>query len=90
MRTVTAIVAGGLASVALLGSGIAHADANQEKEACQLMDDPAGRDLGYEPVGYAFMQLRAKMSAEDARNVIALATQDYCPNHITDLPTAWR
>ena len=76
--------------LALFGSGIAHADAGQEQEACQLMDDPAGHDLGYAPAEYAFMMLRAKMSAEDARNVISLAAQDFCPNHITDLPASWR
>jgi hypothetical protein len=34
--------------------------------------------------------LREKMSAEGARNVISLAAQEYCPNHITDLPAGWR
>jgi hypothetical protein len=90
MRTVTTIAAGGLTSAMLFGSGIAHADASQEQQACQLMDDPAGHDLGYAPAEYAFMVLRAKMSAEDARNVMSLAAQDYCPNHITDLPASWR
>lgn len=90
MRTAAAIAACGLAGLTLLGSGIAHADASQEQEACQLMDDPAGHDQGYAPVEYAFMMLRTKMSAEKARNVISLATQDFCPNHVTDLPTAWR
>jgi hypothetical protein len=90
MRAVTTIVAGGLVGLALFGSGIAHADANQEKEACQLMDDPAGHDLGYAPAEYAFMLLRAKMSAEDARNIMSRAAYDYCPTHITDLPVGWR
>jgi hypothetical protein len=90
MRTVTTIAAGGLAGAMLFGAGIAHADASQEQEACQLMDDPTGHDLGYAPAEYAFMQLRTKMSAEDARNVLSLAAQDYCPNHITDLPASWR
>ena len=90
MRTVTTIAAGGLAGLTLLGSGIAHADASQEHEACQLMDDPTGHDLGYAPAEYAFMVLREKMSAEGARNVISLAAQEYCPNHITDLPAGWR
>jgi hypothetical protein len=90
MRTVATIVAGGLASLMLFGSGIAHADPSQEQQACQLMDDPTGHDLGYAPAEYAFMMLRAKMSAEDARNVMSLAAQDYCPNHITDLPAGWR
>ncbi len=90
MRTGATIAACGLAGLTLLGSGIAHADASQEQEACQLMDDPAGHDLGYAPAEYAFMVLREKMSAEGARNVISLAAQEYCPNHITDLPAGWR
>jgi hypothetical protein len=85
-----AITAGGLAGLALFGTGLAHADASQEQEACQLMDDPAGRDQGYAPAEYAFMLLRAKMSAQDARNVMSAAAYNYCPNHITDLPASWR
>jgi hypothetical protein len=54
------------------------------------MDDPAGHDLGYAPAEYAFMMLRAKMSAEAARNVMSLAAQEFCPNHIPDLPAGWR
>ncbi|WP_245604816.1 hypothetical protein [Mycobacterium genavense] len=54
------------------------------------MDDPAGHDLGYLPAEYAFMVLRAKMTAGQARNVISLATQDFCPNHVIDLPAGWR
>jgi len=79
-----------LAGLTLFGSGIAHADASKEQEACQLMDDPAGHDLGYAPAEYAFMMLRAKMSAEAARNVMSLAAQEFCPNHIPDLPAGWR
>jgi hypothetical protein len=90
MRTVTAIAAGGLVGLALFGSGIARADASQEKEACQLMDDPTGHDLGYAPAEYAFMMLRAKMSAQDARTIMSEAAHDYCPNHTTDLPASWR
>ena len=90
MRPVTTIAAGSVAALTLFGSGVAHADAGQEQEACQLMDDPTGRDLGYAPAEYAFMVLREKMSAEGARNVISLAAQEYCPNHITDLPAGWR
>lgn len=90
MRAVARIAAGGLAGLTLLGAGVAHADAGQEQEACQLMDDPTGHDLGYAPAEYAFMVLREKMSAEQARNVMSLAAQDYCPNHITDLPASWR
>jgi hypothetical protein len=87
---VKTIAAGGLAGLTLFGSGVAHADASQEQEACQLMDDPAGHDLGYAPAEYAFMVLRQKMSAEGARNVMSMAVQEYCPNHITDLPASWR
>jgi len=74
----------------LLGSGIAHADSSQEKETCQLMDDPARPESGYAPAEYAFMMLRAKMPAQDARNVMSEAAQDFCPSHITDLPAGWR
>ena len=91
MRTVMTIAAAGLVGlVSLVWPGFAHADSSQEKEACQLMDDPAGHDLGYAPAEYAFMVLRAKMSAEAARNVMSLGAQNYCPNHITDLPAGWR
>ena len=90
MRTVTMIAAGGLAALALLGSGIARADAAAEQEACQLMDDPTAHDLGYAPAEYAFMVLRSKMSAEGARNVMSLGAHDFCPDHITDLPASWR
>jgi hypothetical protein len=59
MRVIATIVAGALMWLApLSGCGTAHADASQEKEACQLMDDPAGHDLGYQPAEYAFMVLR--------------------------------
>ncbi len=85
------IAAGGLVVLAaLFGSGIANADSDREKEACQLMDDPAGAEMGYAPAEYAYMMLRAKMSAESARNAMSLGAQDYCPNHITDLPAGWR
>ena len=91
MRVVAALAAGILLWMASLsGAGTAYADANQEQEACQLMDDPAGHDLGYQPAEYAFMVLRGKMLAGDARNVISLATQDFCPNHYIDLPASWR
>jgi hypothetical protein len=82
-----------LAGLALLGwggCGVANATPSQEQEACQLMDDPAGHDQGYAPAEYAFMMLRAKMSAEAARNVMSQAAQDFCPNHIIDLPASWR
>ena len=91
MRVVAAIVAGALLWMASLsGAGTAQANANQEQEACQLMDDPAGHDLGYQPAEYAFMVLRGKMTAGDARNAISLGAQDFCPNHIIDLPASWR
>jgi hypothetical protein len=93
VRTVTKIAAGGLVAPALLfGSGVARADSFQEKEkqACQLMDDPAGPEAGYAPAEYAFMTLRAKMSAEDARNAMSQGAQDFCPNHVIDLPASWR
>jgi len=91
VRTTTKIAAGGLVCLAsLFGSGIAHADSSQEKEACQLMDDPTGPQSGYTPAEYAFMLLRAKMSAEDARTVMSEAAHDFCPSHITDLPAGWR
>ena len=91
MRIATAIASCGLLGLAaLLGPGPAHADKSQEQQACQLMDDPAGRDLGYAPAEYAFMMLRAKMSAQDARTLMSVAAQDVCPNHITDLPASWR
>ncbi|CAM2858172.1 hypothetical protein [Mycobacterium simiae] len=91
MRVTAVVAAATLMGIAMLaGRGIATADASEEKEACQLMDDPSGRDAGYQPVEYAFMVLRGKMSAGDARNVISLAAQDFCPNHIIDLPASWR
>ena len=93
MKTPTEIAAGGLIALALLsGSGVAQADSRQEKEqeACQLMDDPVGPQSGYGPAEYAFMLLRGKMSAEDARNAMSQGAQDFCPNHIVDLPASWR
>jgi hypothetical protein len=90
MRTVVAIAAGGLVGLALFGSGIAQADASEEKKACQFMDDATASNGGYAPAEYAFMLLRAEMSAEDARNVMTQAAHVYCPNHITDLPASWR
>jgi hypothetical protein len=90
-RARASIAAGGILGLAFVcGSATAHADSGQEKQACQLMDDPAGAESGYSSVEYAYMQLRATMSAEHARNVISLAVQDYCPNHLTDLPAGWR
>ena len=54
------------------------------------MDDPAAAQQGFEPVEYAFMQLRSRMSAERARTIMSEAVQDYCPNHWADLPASWR
>lgn len=97
MRIVSTIAAGlaagGLGLVALSGAGsiaVAHADGAQEREACRLMDDPAGPEMGLAPAEYAFMQLRATMSAQQARDVMSEGAQDYCPDHITDLPAGWR
>ncbi|MEZ0353214.1 hypothetical protein [Mycobacterium sp. pR1184] len=91
MRIAAAIGAGAVLCMASVwGSADAYANANQEQQACALMDDPAGHDLGYQPAEYAFMVLRGQMTAGDARNVIALATQDFCPNHVIDLPASWR
>ncbi|MBW0018585.1 MAG: hypothetical protein JO236_13715 [Mycobacterium sp.] len=89
MRIVV-MAAGSLVGVVLFGSGVAHANTSQEMQACQLMDDPSGHDQGYAPAEYAFMMLRATMTAEDARNVMSRAVQDYCPNHLIDLPAGWR
>ncbi|BBZ45222.1 hypothetical protein [Mycobacterium parmense] len=87
----TTIAACGLIGLAwLFGAGIARADGDREKEACALMDDPAGPQSGYSPAEYAFMMLRAKMSAQAARDLLSEATYDLCPNHITDLPAGWR
>jgi O-methyltransferase involved in polyketide biosynthesis len=90
LRTLVTAAACALAALTLFGPAIARADAAQEQEACQLMDDPTAHDLGYAPAEYAFMVLRGKMSAEAARNVMSIAAQEYCPNHITDLPASWR
>lgn len=88
MRT---IAAGGLLLAALtFGSGVARADSADEQQACQLMDDPAAAEQGFAPAEYAFMRLRARMSAEWARTIMSVAVQDYCPNHLTDLPASWR
>ena len=85
------IAAGGLVVLAsLFGVGIAHADSSREKEACQLMDDPAAAQSGYAPAEYAYMMLRATMSPEAARNAMSEGAYDFCPNHITDLPAGWR
>jgi hypothetical protein len=91
VKVIATIAAGGILCLATLcGSGTAHADSARERQACQLMDDPTASQLGYAPAEYAFMQLRATMSAQGARDVISEAAQDLCPNHIIDLPASWR
>ncbi|MGZ4510000.1 MAG: hypothetical protein ACXVX6_00505 [Mycobacterium sp.] len=87
MRT---IAAGGLLLALMFSSGVARADSGDEQQACQLMDDPAAAQQGFAPAEYAFMQLRAKMSAERARTIMSEAVQDFCPNHLADLPASWR
>ncbi|UXA08803.1 hypothetical protein KXD96_12435 [Mycobacterium sp. SMC-2] len=84
------IAAGGLLVALVYGSGVAHADSGDEQQACQLMDDPVGAQQGFAPAEYAFMQLRSRMSAERARTIMSEAVQDYCPNHLIDLPASWR
>lgn len=80
----------GLLAAALSGVGAAHADNADEQQACQLMDDPTAAEQGYAPAEYTFMVLRGRMSAQRARDVMSLAAQEICPNHIIDLPASWR
>lgn len=94
MRTGT-LVAGGVAAAGLLpaalfGAAVAHADNADEQQACQLMDDPTAAQQGYAPAEYTFMVLRGRMSAQRARDVMSVAVQEICPNHIIDLPASWR
>ena len=80
MKVIATIAAGGLLGLASLwGSSVARADSAREQQACQLMDDPAGPQMGYTPAEYAFMQLRATMSAQGARDVMSQAAQDLLP-----------
>jgi hypothetical protein len=90
MRIITSFAAGALLVAPIFGQGVAHADSPQEQQACQLMDDPAAAQQGLAPAEYAFMQLRATMSAQRARDLMSLAVQEDCPNHIIDLPASWR
>lgn len=90
MRIVTSFAAGALLVAPIFGQGVADADSPQEQQACQLMDDPAAAQQGLAPAEYAFMQLRATMSAQRARDLMSLAVQEDCPNHIIDLPASWR
>lgn len=87
MKTLTVC---GVLLALVFGPAVAHAANGDEQQACQLMDDPAGAQQGYAPAEYAFMQLRARMSAEKARTIMSEAVQDVCPNHWTDLPASWR
>lgn len=87
MRTIAAC---GLFLALMFSAGVARADSADEQQACQLMDDPAAAEQGLAPVEYAFMQLRSRMSAERARTLMSVAVQDYCPNHLADLPASWR
>lgn len=94
MRSITTFAAGAVLAGALFGSPLwaapAHADSADQQQACQLMDDPAAAEQGLAPAEYAFMQLRATMSAQRARDTMSLAVQTYCPNHLIDLPASWR
>lgn len=90
MRTIAAVIAGALLAGPVLGAGAARADSPEEQQACQLMDDPAAAEQGLAPAEYAFMRLRATMSAQHARDTMSLAVQEDCPNHIIDLPASWR
>ncbi|WP_197502572.1 hypothetical protein [Mycobacterium scrofulaceum] len=90
MKAVKSIATGGLLLALLFSSGVARADAGDEQQACQFMDDPAAAEQGYAPAEYAFMLLRARMSAQRARTTMSEAVQDYCPNHLIDLPASWR
>lgn len=84
------ITASALLIGSIFGAGVARADSPEEQQACQLMDDPAAAEQGFAPAEYAFMRLRASMSAQHARDVMSLAAQEVCPNHIIDLPASWR
>lgn len=90
MRIITTMAAGAVLVGPLFGSAVAHADSPAERRACQLMDDPAAAAQGLAPAEYAFMQLRATMSAQRARDIMSIAAQEDCPNHIIDLPASWR
>ncbi|OBJ11301.1 hypothetical protein [Mycobacterium sp. 1465703.0] len=90
MRIITTLGAGALLVGSLAAPPVAHADSPEEQQACQLMDDPAAAEQGLAPAEYAFMHLRATMSAQRARDVMSVAAQEDCPNHIIDLPASWR
>lgn len=86
---ITAVTAGTLLG-SVFATGVARADSPELQRACQLMDDPAAAEQGLAPAEYAFMQLRATMSAQHARDLMSIAVQQDCPNHIIDLPASWR
>ncbi|OBK34621.1 hypothetical protein A5659_21270 [Mycobacterium sp. 1165196.3] len=90
MRIITTIAAGTLLAGSLFSAAVAHADSPEEQQACQLLDDPAAAQQGLAPAEYTFMQLRATMSAQRARDIMSIAVQEDCPNHIVDLPASWR
>ncbi|WP_156690414.1 hypothetical protein [Mycobacterium sp. Marseille-P9652] len=76
-----------------IGSGVARADNNHEREACALMDDHASAiHLGYgsTPAQYAMAVLSTEMPPVDAAHTLLAATNDYCPGHAGDLPDGWR
>ncbi|OBH55507.1 hypothetical protein [Mycobacterium sp. E2479] len=90
MKIITTIAGAALLVGTLAGAAVARADSPEEHQACQLMDDPSAAEQGLAPAEYAFMQLRATMSAQRARDVMSIAVQEDCPNHIIDLPASWR
>ena len=96
-HTFRAVAAVGIVGMAAwcgagIGSGIAHADTNHEREACALMDDSASaRHNGYgnSTFSYAFAVLSREMPSEEAGHVLLAATRDDCPNHAADVPAGW-
>ena len=93
MRISTIAVGGLVGLAALFGSGVAHADTAQEKQACNYMNDPTGASLGYTPAEYALMMLTVpddvsgeSMSNKNALQVMRDAVQDFCPKHAADVP----
>jgi len=90
MRIITTFAAGALLAGSVVGTGVARADDPEQQQVCQLMDDPAAAQQGLAPAEYTFMQLRATMSAQRARDIMSIAVQADCPNHSVDLPASWR
>jgi hypothetical protein len=89
MRIITTFAAGALLAGSVVGTGVARADPEQQ-QVCQLMDDPAAADQGLAPAESTVMQVGATMSAQRARDIMSIAVQTDCPNHIVDLPASWR